>query len=1011
MPTTLDAAFGQSLERIREHSYADQAFRILAWVYLAGPLSPEVLRHALAVEPSHETFERDNLPSSATMLDCCLGLVRIERSVSQRDGDLSRVTLAHSTISTYLDSRPALLEAIIPVLAGSSLAYLLFKRKDRSKILHPLMGGSWRELLRLSKTVDEKLLHLVWQYCLKVNDEVNHKYGPPTKSTMYLEWAQPMPRMSPTDWSAYEFSTLPIVQTLLSYNSPPNFIAHRSHGQSLLHTICMLDIESLNPILQSLRHKVGQLKDDSINSVDCFGMSPLGWTLVPTGHSLKHGEHRTRQSFEAFLYRAQSLMEKVPELKPSIDLWDFGAIESLQKSGLAVPAPDGVVKYFTSSLFLFLLHHNRPGLSETAHYTIANILSHKDINIWTSLRKGSTALVRSAMLSPANGDAAAWDLLVLDNREELVSRRDRDHLDRFKSIEFTSRATWKTNKDDDEEPRIKWEGEVFAALFRPNSPAPNVVSGAWEQDQFRRYAPTWREITISQYNPFHGTSCWSINVPQKALLHVAAAGDSRDIAFYALENCRVDPNILDPDGYSALQLAILLKSRVVAFALVNTPGTNLAVQTADGSSLLHMCLQFDLVFLAAEILQRYPAIVDFWDVSGKTALHYAVRNRSKQFTTLCLSHRADSNLEDRDGDTPLHIAIKNGDAVLCSLLLERPPKRGLSPRNLERAWHLAMDAGANFIKMVVNALQTSPHAPLVQASSLSLSEANRGDSMMQLCLQVGEDSRISEQDFDFMLQFNKRQANTQPSTSNAMVLSSGDPSTVMIDATTTLHDAIAKGAESVARFIWHKSTVNVNYVGECGESLLHLAIIHDSWEIAGLLLEHEDTDTSLLYREEYTPLQLAIVHQKSHIVALLLKCPRVDASVVTKSGKTVLHLAITRNMLNSIPLLLSHPHIQINALDGSGRAAIHYAVAQGTTALVRMLIEQPEVDIGRLSGDGRTALAYAAPCAGEDMISLLQETGKFDVDQVDSYGKTALDWARMNPCQSVVRSLQGVQRS
>jgi ankyrin repeat protein len=102
------------------------AMAILTWIYLAREmLSISVLQHALAVQSGDTAFDEDGIPSEAALLNCCLGLVVIER-------ETSTIRLTHFTLQEYFDER---WEKLFPsghmLIASTCTTYLNFD--------HPLL--------------------------------------------------------------------------------------------------------------------------------------------------------------------------------------------------------------------------------------------------------------------------------------------------------------------------------------------------------------------------------------------------------------------------------------------------------------------------------------------------------------------------------------------------------------------------------------------------------------------------------------------------------------------------------------------------------------------------------------------------------------------------------------------------------------------------------------------------------------------------------------------------------
>jgi hypothetical protein len=88
-----------TFDRIRQQppSQVEMAMLILTWVYLAQrKLRVCEVQHALAVQAGDTEFIEDGIPPEEPLIDCCLGLVVIER-------ETSTIRFAHFTLQEYLD--------------------------------------------------------------------------------------------------------------------------------------------------------------------------------------------------------------------------------------------------------------------------------------------------------------------------------------------------------------------------------------------------------------------------------------------------------------------------------------------------------------------------------------------------------------------------------------------------------------------------------------------------------------------------------------------------------------------------------------------------------------------------------------------------------------------------------------------------------------------------------------------------------------------------------------------
>ena len=109
---TLDRITAQDEERRK------LATATLTWVcHSERPLQVDELCHALAVEIGATDFDPENVPPIDTLLDCCQGLVTVDK-------EASTVRLIHYTVQEYLCSHPSLFSKPHSILAETCLTYL-----------------------------------------------------------------------------------------------------------------------------------------------------------------------------------------------------------------------------------------------------------------------------------------------------------------------------------------------------------------------------------------------------------------------------------------------------------------------------------------------------------------------------------------------------------------------------------------------------------------------------------------------------------------------------------------------------------------------------------------------------------------------------------------------------------------------------------------------------------------------------------------------------------------------
>jgi ankyrin repeat protein len=752
----------------------------------------------------------------------------------------------------------------------------------------------------------------------------------------------------------------------------------------MINTVCMLGLDAFDPFLFRLAEHGKQININSVLSYDSFGITPLGWALLPRSQFGNYPGAKSftcpLESFEDGLQRAERLIEVFRVLDPVEPMWDTDAL-ALIRNTLATYSRNGHrIKYSFSTPFLFLLDNclSAPGATQRC---VSQIENYTNITFWSSFRR-----------SPRTCSHPTWSLLML--RTEPNIHRER-FMEPKESIEnkVSTKAPWVAEDDNDGERRrsVLTGVRCMTAFFEPASSVPLLFIPDWLQDRCRLYCHSRDDVMQEATQRLPETLCWVYMLRREALLHVGAASDSVGMVNYALFKYKVDANGSDNKGQTALQVALNLGSNSAADILIRHGGIDMSVRDSKDATLLHVCVRHEQTGFASIILGKHPELINAGDQLGKTALHYAVSKPSSRMVKLLLVNGADVNIDDAAGNTPLHEAILKQDAFICNILMESQSGDKFSARNLQRAWNLAFEAGASFIMTLLRALQSNSSKLLTAGDDQTSSALSYSKRTLALLLANENTPDFTEADLAFMMELSR----------DPQVSGSASLSMISANAATTILTAMIKGAGNVAAFLLRRFPIDLHCFGQDGESVLHLAVIYDAHPVVKLLLDNDGTDFALLDPQGHTALTLALMHKRLQVLQMLLDCPRVQFGQITSNGATPLHLAIVHRFSNAIPLLLAHPQVPTNQLDGSGRTPLHRAVMQQDSAVVRLLLECPRVISETPSGDGRTALAYAAQYADEEMVSLLLNTRKFDVMQRDTYGKTALEWARLNTSSRV----------
>jgi len=116
----LGEVYGETIERIKAQGGDKSRLRIAAlmWIsYAERPLQVDELCHALAVELGSADFRAGNIPSIATLVSCCQGLITVDK-------EASAVRLVHFALKKYLSAHPDIFGRPHSIITEICLTYL-----------------------------------------------------------------------------------------------------------------------------------------------------------------------------------------------------------------------------------------------------------------------------------------------------------------------------------------------------------------------------------------------------------------------------------------------------------------------------------------------------------------------------------------------------------------------------------------------------------------------------------------------------------------------------------------------------------------------------------------------------------------------------------------------------------------------------------------------------------------------------------------------------------------------
>lgn len=127
-----------------------------------------------------------------------------------------------------------------------------------------------------------------------------------------------------------------------------------------------------------------------------------------------------------------------------------------------------------------------------------------------------------------------------------------------------------------------------------------------------------------------------------------------------------DPNTVDPNGQTGLFIALREPSLKSAEVLVDWPRIDVNVLNSKGESALMLAVLKDHQALAEKLIKKGADV----NKTGWTPLHYAATNGHLALISLLLENNAYIDAESPNKTTPLMMAAMYGTAAAVKLLLE-----------------------------------------------------------------------------------------------------------------------------------------------------------------------------------------------------------------------------------------------------------------------------------------------------------------------------------------------------
>lgn len=492
-----------------------------------------------------------------------------------------------------------------------------------------------------------------------------------------------------------------------------------------------------------------------------------------------------------------------------------------------------------------------------------------------------------------------------------------------------------------------------------------------------------------------------------------------------------DANLGNEAGLKPLHAAVHTRDPELVQLLLERGAAPTAVDK-DGATPLHLAAE-SAALPVVEVLLDHGMNVGAMSSGSRTALHSAAAGGNSQVVELLLSRGLDLAARSDAGWTALHFAARNGHAEVIRLFLER----GLTPlartEQAEGVLHFAAGSGdADAVGLLlaagldVRARDDDGWTPLHWAAldgspdvtetllvhGADLNAKSKGDKrtalhiaatgghirVMRLLLDRG--ARLKEKDREGWLPLHL--AGRSNVDAVQLLLNWGSPQT-RNDMSRMLSQAAIGNAPDVAKFALERGA-DVNWQTGANwpwpgdeKTALHWTAIHDSLEVAALLLDHGADTSSRDWSDAGLP---EAIHwaagSDSWRVAELLIDRGVDPEEEDFSKLTPLHWAASGDS-EAVARLLLDRGVAVDVRGGRGRDSgstpLHVAAATNATQVTQLLLERG-ANPGIADDDGVTALGKADEEGNAKVAEILRRRGAQETSLGASDSGSGFNWGK-----------------
>ncbi len=215
---------------------------------------------------------------------------------------------------------------------------------------------------------------------------------------------------------------------------------------------------------------------------------------------------------------------------------------------------------------------------------------------------------------------------------------------------------------------------------------------------------------------------------------------------------------------------------------------------------------------------------------------------------------------------------------------------------------------------------------------------------------------------------------------------------VMTPNGTFLYIAAIRNHKAIVQVLLSRPGIKVNLGYPSGTTPLSAAAQRGHLEIAGMLLQHPESNPLISSHElGTTPLSIAAYHGQEKMVELLLSSGKVNINLRQTDGATALFVAVERNWPKVVKLLINKG-ADVNLPLREGTTPLCFAAHDGYRKMTELLLQAPGIQVNKPGKDNITPLFMACYQEHKEIVRLLLKHGA-NPDTADNYDQFALHFA------------------